>query len=453
MSRSTSPTSARVPPAEMTAAALRASPAMADDEALGRRAVGRVARRLMPLLFAAYLVNFLDRVNVGFAALQMNERLDFGPAVFGFGAGVFFLGYFLFEVPSNLVLVRVGARRWLARIMLSWGVVSAATALATGPTSFYALRFALGVAEAGFVPALLVVIATWFPEERRASAVAVVWSATAAALVLGGPLSAAILALDGRLGLQGWQWLFALEALPAVLLAPVLLRLLPDRVEDAKWMPGDERAWLSTRLAAERARRVAGGASEAALAGLARREPWLLGLLYFFLGIGFFGITFWLPQVVRQLSGLGDAATALVSAVPFAGAAAAMLLVARLSDRTGRRRVYVVTGALIAAAGFGFSAVTASPLLSLTLLSVGAAGLWSVIGVFWQLPSRYLTGAAAAVGMAAINACGSLGGFVGPYAVGLLRAGGGDFRSALAMVALAMLAAATVALTLSEQKD
>lgn len=437
----------------MAGAALVGARNALEEEEVGRRAVSRVARRLLPLLFATYLVNFLDRVNVGYAALQMNERLGFGPAVFGLGAGVFFIGYSLFEVPSNMMLARVGARRWLPRIMLNWGVLSAATALVDGPTSFYLLRLALGIAEAGFVPALLVILAAWFPAERRASAVATVWSATAAALVLGGPLSAAILTLDGRLGLQGWQWMFVLKALPAVLLAPVLFRLLPDRPEEAAWLPPRERAWLVARLATERDQRLAGGASERALAGLARREPWLLGLLYFFLGVGFFGITFWLPQLVGQLSGLGDAATAVASAVPFAIAAAAMLLVARWSDRTGRRRVFLVAGTLVAAGGFGLSAVAGPPSTSLALLTVGAAGLWSVIGVFWQLPGRHLTGTAAAVGVAAVNACGSLSGFVGPYAVGLLRAAGGDFRSALVMVALAMLAAAAIAATLLGRED
>ena len=418
---------------------------------LERATIGRLNARIVPLFLATYIVNFLDRVNVGFASLQMNERLDFSDAVYGFGAGIFFIGYFLFEVPSNMVLARVGPRYWLARIMVTWGIVSVCTALVSTPTEFYVARFLLGVAEAGFVPALLVYINSWYPEHYRAGTVATIWSATAIAIVIGGPISGVLLGLDGVAGLQGWQWMFVVEAVPAVLLGVALLALMTDRPDQATWLTAEQRNWLTERLAAEEARKQAGGARHSLGAAFSDPRVWVLGLLYFCLGVGFFGITLWLAQVVRQMSGLSDIQTSFVSAIPFAAATVAMIAAGRWSDRTGRRTSVVVGGCLVAAAGFAASGQVASPVLALTALALGAMGLWSVIGVFWQLPTQFLSGAAAAIGVAIINSCGSLGGFVGPYTIGWMRGAGDDFGSALLGIAAAMIAAAVIAGLLAHQ--
>lgn len=417
---------------------------MTGDAAIGAATIARLNRRIIPLFLVAYVINFLDRVNVGFASLQMNERLGFGPEVYGLGAGIFFIGYFLFEVPSNLVLARVGPRYWLARIMISWGLVSAATALVTTAAGFYLVRFLLGVAEAGFVPALLVYINSWYPTEYRAGAVATIWSATAIALVIGGPLSGLLLGLDGVVGLDGWQWMFVLEAVPAVLLGVVLLFILDDRPQDAHWLSEAQRRWLIDRLDAEQRDRRANGARESVGAAFAEPRVWILGLLYLCLGIGFFGITFWLPQLVKQAGDLSDLQASLLSSVPFICATGAMILAGRWSDRSGLRRRPIVAGCLLAATGFALGGQLADPLLALAALSLGAMGLWSVVGIFWQLPGAMLGGAAAAVGVAVINSCGSLGGFVGPYLIGIARARGTDFGPALLLIAGALLLGAAI---------
>jgi ACS family tartrate transporter-like MFS transporter len=416
-----------------------------DMNGIGETTIARLNARIVPLFLITYVINFLDRVNIGFASLQMNGRLGFGPAVYGFGAGIFFLGYFIFQVPSNLVLARLGSRRWLAPTMIVWGVISAMTALVTTPPGFYLVRFLLGAAEAGFVPAVLVYLGNWYPAQYRASAVAKVWSATAVAIVIGGPLSALLLRFDGTLGLAGWQWMFLVEAAPAIILGVVLLWVLNDRPEEAEWLTPKQRDWLIDQLDAERPTSHGGVSDRGIITALRDLRTRQLGALYFCLGIGFFGITLWLPQVVRQIGGLSDSATGLVSAIPFGCAIIAMIVVANHSDRSGERRPYMIGGCLVAASGFALSGQIANPVLALAALSVGAMGLWSVIGIFWQLPATFLTGASAPVGIAIINACGSLGGFVGPYLIGSLRGVGAGFGVALFVIAGAMALAAALA--------
>jgi len=412
----------------------------------------RVTRRLIPFLFALYVVAFLDRVNVGFAALQMKADLGFGDAVYGLGAGIFFLGYFVFEVPSNLILERVGPRFWIARIMISWGLVSAGMAFVRSESAFYALRFLLGVAEAGFFPGIVLYLTYWFPAAERARATALFMTATAMSGVIGGPLSGALLELDGALGFHGWQWLFVAEGLPAVALGFAVLRFLTDRPEDARWLPEDERRALVARLAAERAA-VVGRHGDDLRRALAHPRVWALALLYFAIIVGLYGVSLWLPQIVRDLGPRGAFEIGLLTAIPYLAAALAMVAVGAHSDRRGERRWHVAVSALVGAAGFAATAtLEVPPAASIALLSVAAAGVWGCFGPFWALPGSFLAGSAAAGGIALINSIGNLGGFVGPYALGLLREATGDFRAGLGLLALSLAAVALLALRLPREQ-
>ena len=413
-----------------------------------RTALLEVTRRLLPFLFLLYVVCFLDRVNLGFAALQMNHDLGFSPAVYGFGAGIFFLGYVLFEVPSNLVLARVGARRWIARIMISWGVVASAMMFIRGPLSLYALRFLLGAAEAGFFPGMIYYLSRWYPAAERARAISRFMVAIPVSGIVGGPISGALLGLNGRLGLAGWQWLFLLEGLPAVLLGFVVLAFLTDGPDEAKWLTTAEREWLNARLAEERdecERRHGLGVAQA----LTNGTVWRLGALILLSNaFGVYVLGLWLPQIVRSLTGLSDLAVGVVTAVPNLVAAITMVLVGAHSDRTGERLLHIAAVATVAAVGFVASAWLQSPLLVVVALSLAAAGAISSHGPFWTLPSRFLTGSAAAGGIALIVSIANLAGFAGPYVMGLLKGASGSFRSGLISVGLASFAGAILAVWL-----
>jgi ACS family tartrate transporter-like MFS transporter len=416
------------------------------DDAVGPRALARTRRRLIPFLFLLYIVSYLDRINVGFAALQMNAALHFSARVFGLGAGIFFLGYVLFEVPSNLALERFGARRWIARIMISWGIASAAMMFVQGTASFYALRLLLGVAEAGFFPGMILYLTYWFPAAEQARAVAQFMTATAIAGVIGGPVSGALLTLDGLGGLAGWQWLFLIEGLPAVGLGLVVLRYLTDRPEDADWLPPDERAWLSARMREERAERASMHPLTVGSV-FASRVVWRLAALYFGLVVGLYGISFWLPQIVRAFSGLGDFKVGVVSAVPYLVAAVGMVWVAAHSDRTRERRWHVAAPALVGMLGFLACAFVSAPVPALLAVSVAAFGIWGAVGPFWTLPTAFLHGTGAAAGIALINSVGNVGGFVGPYLLGWAREATGSFRAGILMLAAGLAGAAVLAIT------
>lgn len=379
----------------------------------------RVSRRLLPFLFLCYVVASLDRVNVGFAKLQMQHDLQLSDTVYGFGAGIFFVGYFLFEVPANLLMLRVGARRWIARIMASWGLVSVAMLFTSSPAGFYAMRFLLGVAEAGFFPGVIMVLTYWYPAQRRARIVAIFMSGVAVAGVVGGPLSGWIMsAFAGRAGLAGWQWLFLLEGLPAVALGVLTLACLDDGIDDANWLDDGEKALLKQQLAHDggpRARwtlRHVFGSS----------RVWMLALVYFLFVMGLYGVGFWLPQLIRN-TGVQDVLhIGLLTAIPYGIAALAMILSARHSDRSGERRWHAALAAFAGAAGLLASTHYAhNPALALAALSVATAGVLSTFPVFWTIPTTMLGGAAAAAGIAMINSLGNLAGFVSPYLVGAIR--------------------------------
>lgn len=409
---------------------------------LRERTLAKVSRRLIPFMFLLYIVSYLDRVNVGFAALQMNADLGFSASVYGLGAGIFFLSYVLFEIPSNIILERVGARVWIARIMISWGIVSAGSMFVSGVSSFYLLRFLLGAAEAGFFPGMILYLTYWVPQAERAKAVAWFMTATAMAGVIGGPISGALLGMDGWGGLRGWQWLFLVEGLPSVVLGMVVLWWLPDRPEQASWLEPDERAWLSRTMADERARLAMDGTvhvREALVSG----RVWALAFVYFTLVIGLYGISFWLPQIIAGMAALSSFQVGLVSAVPYLVATGVMVWVGVESDRRGARRGPVAACAFAGAVGFILAATLTQPAVSLASLSLAAAGIWGALGPFWTLPA-FLTGSAAAAGIALINSAGNVGGFLGPYLLGAVRERTNSFGMGLIVLAVLMVAGGVV---------
>ncbi|GAC1696004.1 MAG: MFS transporter [Gemmatimonadaceae bacterium] len=416
--------------------------------ALERATMRKVTRRIIPFLFVLFLVCFLDRVNVGFAALEMNRDLGLSAAVYGLGAGMFFLSYALFEIPSAVIMARVGARRWISRIMITWGLAASAMMFVRGPLSFYGLRFVLGAAEAGFFPGMIFYLSSWYPDDERARALSRFVVAIPLATIVGGPLSGALLRFGGHLGLAGWQWLFLLEGLPSVVLGFVVLRYLTDRPADAAWLQPAERDWLIARLRGEEEAR--GTRPHVSLRrALTDRTVWQLGLLYFLLVMSVYGFDLWLPQIIKAFSGLGDVAVGVLSTLPNIAAAAGMIAVGIYSDRTGERCLYVAASGLVAALGFVASAwLLRTPALALLALSVAAVGLRAYLGPFWTLPSTFLSREAAAGGIALINSLGNLGGFVGPLLVGVIKGATGSFGGPLLVLALAALGAAVVALWL-----
>ena len=407
-------------------------------------AVAKAAARLIPFLCICYIVNFLDRVNVGFAALHMNEDLGFSPSVYGFGAGIFFVGYIAFEIPSNLALQHFGARIWIARIMISWGVVATAMALVQSETSFYVMRFLLGVAEAGFFPGIILYLTYWFPAAERARIIALFMAAVPLATVIGGPVSGALLEMHGIWGLAGWHWLFVIEGVPAILLGIVALFFLTDRPEQAAWLTQDERLALSDRLAAEAAATRAVGYAGLG-AALTRPRVLALGALYFLMVIGLYGIGFWMPQVIESF-GLAPLHVGFLTAIPYLFAAIAMVLWGRHSDRTGERRWHIALPLLLAAAAFAWSAYAGPLLPTMIALTLATLGFYAAFGPFWSLPTALLTGTGAAAGLALVNSMGNAGGFAGPYIVGVLRQATGSFSAALLFLAGALALGGLMAL-------
>ena len=414
----------------------------------------RIAWRLIPLLFTSYVVAYVDRINVGFAKLQLREALGadervFG-TVYGFGAGLFFLGYFLFEVPSNLLLQRVGARLWIARIMVVWGVVSAATAFTNSTEMFYVMRFLLGVAEAGFFPGVLFYLTYWFPARERAKTVAMFATGGLVAGIIGSPMSGAILGLNGACGLAGWQWLFLIEAVPAVALGVVVLCALPNGPGDVDWLTGDEKRWLVGRLDREAAEMGADGRSRLAAAFTSPRV-WLLCLLYFLLNVAGYGYEMWLPSIIKAFSGQSDFLVGLIAAVPYLAAAVAMLWTGRHSDRTGERRGHLAVAAFSSALGFVIAGRLQNPWLAMGALTLAFIGLKSTLGPFWAVGTSVLSGTAAAGGIAFINSVGNLGGFVGPTLVGVIRDRTGSSAAALQVLGGALLLMGLLSLLVGER--
>lgn len=379
----------------------------------------KVSWRIVPFLLLCYVVAYLDRVNVGFAKLQMLNDLKFSETVYGLGAGVFFIGYFLFEIPSNVILHRVGARLWIARIMITWGLISAAMMFVTTPTMFYVLRFLLGVAEAGFFPGIILYLTYWYPADRRGRTTTCFMTAVALSGVIGGPLSGWIMeSFHGHNGWSGWQWMFLLEGIPSVLVGLWVLAFLDDRIGHAKWLTAEEKAVLERNVASESAhkedlpiRRV-----------LSSPRVWMMSAIYFSFVMGLYGISFWLPTIIRQTGVKSALDIGLLTAIPYGFAVVGMVLVARSADRTGERRWHIAIPALAGAIGLVLSVLwydrTMLAMIGLTLATIG---ILTTLPLFWSLPTAFLAGTGAAAGIAMINSLGNLAGFISPYAVGWLK--------------------------------
>ncbi len=413
------------------------------------RIFAKVARRVIPFMVALYTVSFLDRVNVGFAALTMNKDLGFTPEIYGWGAGIFFFGYFLFEIPSNVILTKVGARRWICRIMASWGVISAANAFVQGPTSFYVLRFLLGLAEAGFAPGMIFYLSLWFPARLRARYAAAYFLAIPLTNVIGAPLSSLILGTDDVLGLHGWQWLFILEALPALVLAVVVFFFLPDGPADAHWLDQSERERIAGELSVERD--AADDRIHDVWSALADSRVLLLAAIYFGIVVGLYGIGYWLPQMVQAM-GFSNFAIGVLVAMPYAAAGVAQYLWGRHSDYSGERVWHVALPAALSAFAFALSAALQSPAFVLIALAIAAIGICSTLAPFWAMPPQFLSGRGAAAGIAAINAVGNLGGFIGPYAVGWALQESGNYSGGMMILAASLLGAAVLVLAMGRFK-
>jgi len=407
----------------------------------------KVTLRLIPFLFVLYIVAWLDRVNVGFAALQMNSDLGFSSAAFGFGSGVFFLGYCLFEVPSNLVLHRVGARRWISRIMVTWGAISVAMMFVRTPLTFYTLRFLLGAAEAGFFPGMIYYLSLWYPQAQRARAIAAFMTAVPLSGVIGGPLSGALLSLNGVLSLAGWQWLFLVEGLPAVLLGVIVLVYLTDRPEAAQWLSPAERHWLANKVATERA------ACNAAhpigtLAALANPTVWQLGIIFLLAAIGFYGYSFWAPLIIKSLMGTSDLGVGFIFGAISAVTIAFMVLNSAHSDRTDERPLHVAIPLLITAAGFFACTLLSEPGLVVLSLALVPIGHCAAYGPFWSMPTRFLTGAPAAAGIALVVTIANVGGFLGPTLMGAMKDRTGTHSAAFVLLGACAIVAAVLTLRL-----
>jgi ACS family tartrate transporter-like MFS transporter len=419
-----------------------------------KRVIGKVMRRLIPFLILCYFVAYLDRVNVGFAKLHMNQALGFSEAAFGLGAGLFFIAYFLFEVPSNLFLERVGARIWIARIMISWGIVSGAFAFipsissATGlsnNTVFYSLRLLLGACEAGFFPGIIFYLTLWFPAVYRARVISFFMLAIPISSIIGSPISGLLLNVTG-FGLDGWQWLFILEALPSVLVGFCVLIYLTDFPRQAHWLQKEEIAWLEGVVAAEKSNKEK-VEHLSLFQALTDIRILLCALVYFCLNAASYGVAFFLPTIIKNF-GVSDTQTGLLAALPFVFGGIGMVLFGRHSDRAMERKGHVAVALLMSAIGIGLSGLVSNPVIVMALLCFAQIGVSSVPPMFWPLPASFLTGASAAAGIAAINSLGNLSGFAGPFAMGYLKDLTGTFTTGLLLLAGCALVGAAVVMSL-----
>ena len=409
------------------------------DAELGARTLRKVTLRLVPFMALLYFANYLDRVNVGFAALTMNQDLQFSATVYGTGAGILFLGYVLFQVPSNVALQRFGTRIWVTSIMVIWGLVSAAMAFVTDATSFYILRFMLGVAEAGFFPGMILYLTVWFPTGMRAKITAAFMIAIPMSSVLGAPVSTAILGLHG-LGLEGWQWLFILQGLPASLLGLGVLAVLTDRPEKAKWLSAAERGWLVDTLAAEHRARDANLTTNLSRI-LLNPKFYLFGVMYFGMTICLYGLSLWLPQIVKSFGGLSNMQVGLLTSIPYLIAAVGMYFWGAHSDRTGERKLHVAIPISLGGVFLGLSGYLIDmPFVAFITLALSAITVYAALPQFWTLPTAVLGSATAAAGIALVNAVGNIGGYVGPVIVGMIKDATGSYTCGLAaMGAFAIL--------------
>jgi MFS transporter, ACS family, tartrate transporter len=418
----------------------------ANAKTLSAVTLRKVTWRLIPFLFVLYIIAWLDRVNVGFAGLQMNADLGFSSTVFGFGSGIFFLGYCLFEIPSNIILERVGARLWISRIMVTWGLISAALMFVRTPAVFYLLRFLLGVAEAGFFPGVIYYLSLWYPTAQRARAIAAFMTAVPVTGLIGGPLSGALLELNGLHGLAGWQWLFLLEGLPAVILGTGVLFYLNDRPETTCWLAPAERDWLVETLAAERKACELRPDIRVALTDI---MVWKLGLIFLLVAAGFYGYSFWGPLVIKSLTGLSNLKIGMVLGAISAITILGMLFNSYHSDRTGERVVHIAVPLLVMGLGLIGCALFRQPVLAISALALVPLGHCASYGPFWSMPTQFLTGPAAAAGIALVTMIANIGSFLGPALIGILKSHTGTHTDAFLLLGGAAILAALLSLRIS----
>ena len=415
-----------------------------EDDRLGPRTYRKVDLRLIPFLFLCYILAYLDRVNVGFAKLQMLADTGLSEAAYATGAGIFFIGYFLFEVPSNILLKRFGARTWIARIMVSWGILSSAMALVEDRWTFYGLRFLLGLAEAGFFPGIIFYLTLWYPARLRSTRIALFVSAIAVAGVIGNPLSGQVMdSLSGTLGLAGWKWLFLVEGIPSVLVGVWVIFRLDSSIDEARWLEHDEKALLRRNIESEDRRKRDVRFVDALKSG----KVWALSAIYFTLMVGLYGISFWLPTIVKSSGVEGYLRVGLVTAIPYAVAFAGMVVLSRRSDRTGRRRRPYILNVTAGGIGLILSGVFAGmPVLSLLFLSIGTLGVIGSMPLFWPIPSAFLAGTAAAAGIGIVNSVGNLGGYIGPNIPVWAESVSADPSAALYLIAAGLFIGALLTL-------
>ena len=409
----------------------------------------KVSRRLIPFLFLCYIFAYVDRVNVGFAKLQMQQDLGMSDAVYGLGAGIFFVGYFFFEVPCNIALQKIGAKYWLGPIMVIWGIVSACTMLVTSATGFYTIRFLLGIVESGFFPGVILYLTFWFPGARRAKVVAAFMTAIPLAGVFGGPASGWLLQRMSSVGgLRGWQWLYLVEGVPSMLAGITAIFFLQDSPQKASWLADREKSLLVQRLREDHEVMISGAGTRHSLADAMRStHVWLLCLVYFGFVMGSYGISFWLPQIVKDTLTRDPWQIGLLTTIPWGVGAIAMVLVGHHSDVTGERRWHIATAAIVGAAAFAVSALPSiSGALGLAALTVATAGLTSALSTFWSLPTAFLSGTAASVGIAWINSVGNLAGYVSPFLVGRIRDATHSMMPALLLVSFSCLLSGVITL-------
>jgi len=406
--------------------------------------VSRLVWRVMPFLFLLYIVAYLDRINVSFAWLQMRGQLGLSDRVYGRAAGMFFAGYFFFQLPSNLVLEKFGVRRWISGLMVTWGVISCLMIFIRGPVSFYGMRFLLGAAEAGFFPGMILYMKRWFPANARGRAVAWFMTANPIAGIVGSPISGALLGLSGR-GLSGWQWMFLMEGVPAIFLGAAVFWALADSPREAAWLKGEERDWLLDRLAREQQAESVlqkGNFWEVLIAP----RIWGLSLVYFGVSTTMYGVTLWLPSVIQSLSGLSNFATGLVAVLPFLVTAIAMVLVGMHSDRTGERRWHTAIPAFVGAGGLVAAGYGSSTVVVVACIGLGLVCAESMVGPFWAMATSRMAGLSAAAGIAVINSLANLGGYYGPDIIGFFRKLNGGFRGGLLAIGATLAISGTVAL-------
>jgi MFS transporter, ACS family, tartrate transporter len=406
----------------------------APDTIVESALMSKIFWRIVPFVFFLYILAYLDRVNVSFAALQMREDLQFSDAVYGFGSGIFFVGYFLFEVPSNLILERVGARVWIARIMITWGILSALTMFVNTPREFYVVRFLLGIAEAGFFPGMLLYFTYWFPPEIHARIISFFMTALAVSGIVGPPVSGLLLTMHGIGGLAGWQWLFLLEGLPSMAAGVLVLRVMQDRPDTASWLSQEEKEWLNLRLRPEKKE-----SGHYGLGVLRLRIVWFFAAVYFCIALALNGLNFWLPQLVADRVETSLANVGLLSAIPYVAATGCMVFWGMRSDKKTERRLHVVGAASFGALGLVVCALSTTGVTTLTGLCMAVGGTFASLGPFWAMPSATLPKTTVAAGLALINSVGNLGGFFGPYLVGILKLQFGGYKPGLLLLACSLL--------------